>query len=993
MMIVNNCLLKKQTKIFPKMLIKYQTEKLNTRFRCKFLCRDFVKHRIEYLLFNIKHRLDKKLKFELKNYPPIKQKPKLLIYITTLLQKKSIELNKPKLLTHITTLLQKKSRELNKPKLLIYITTLLQKKSIKLNQQTSTTYHTLLQKGLKSTPTNSYQNNSNTHIYNNNSNTNHKYLIETFKNFICHCGLPRKIKDFARNDGGSNIVTASIFDAWQSIVFKVLLIMYSYIFHLLQTSFARNENKLFTIKNIYNTEFLVKIKSSMFNNIYNSDFLVQTKSSIFNKTKFKKLFMFNKQNQPFMFNKQMIKAEMLTIDETGTIAGIGGAFEKQGFFAKAQEIISNALSNGSGLVRNCLKKASSLKGAVPVAMLIFGAANADSLAQGRYVTGDFHQHTTYTDGDHTIGYVMEASNRFGLDWWANSEHGGRFNRWGMASGRDLISANAVTWDNVNGVTLKGNVTDNRMWRWQSIAEHSFQDVLFWRRVFPNRIIFQALEFNPPGHEHASVGIIGNQFNANEPDANAVAIFEYLFDAADTDDSQPFGITTPKNFVNDHKKCLEAAKWLQDNYQYSSWFVPAHPERFRYESGQVNYHGWNIEHFRDLNNVAPDVFFGFESIPGHQGNNFRGEYQPTRGAHGSYGMTTYGGAGLMIAKVGGLWDALLSEDRKFWLFASSDFHVFTNQFHPGEYQKTYTYVETFTPQGIVDGLRSGNGYVVHGDLIDTLQFTIGNAVMGQTHNAQPTNGQITISIRLRVPPTNNNTYGPNVPVLHHFDIIAGEVTGKITPPTTNPTDPATYPADGKTGYSDAYRTDSVSTTKVIARFGKAAAGADPCGVATTAWTEQAGGFITASFSYTVPQSQKMYFRLRGTNHPLGTENETDACGNPLSDSLMHPNNHAKAFEDLWFYTNPVYASNGYVGISQPIEDDDDVQIYPNPTSDIFYIEGADVLSVSVYNTLGELVQSGNVVENSFDITKLPKGVYSVRIETNDGRLITKSIVKQ
>ncbi len=41
-----------------------------------------------------------------------------------------------------------------------------------------------------------------------------------------------------------------------------------------------------------------------------------------------------------------------------------------------------------------------------------------------YLKGDFHQHTTYTDGSFTIGYMMQKSNQFRLDWWANSEHGG-----------------------------------------------------------------------------------------------------------------------------------------------------------------------------------------------------------------------------------------------------------------------------------------------------------------------------------------------------------------------------------------------------------------------------------------------------------------------------------------------------------------------------------------------------------------------------------------
>ena len=38
-------------------------------------------------------------------------------------------------------------------------------------------------------------------------------------------------------------------------------------------------------------------------------------------------------------------------------------------------------------------------------------------AQAGYVTSDFHQHTTYTDGSYSFGKMMEMNNHFGLDWW------------------------------------------------------------------------------------------------------------------------------------------------------------------------------------------------------------------------------------------------------------------------------------------------------------------------------------------------------------------------------------------------------------------------------------------------------------------------------------------------------------------------------------------------------------------------------------------------
>ena len=63
--------------------------------------------------------------------------------------------------------------------------------------------------------------------------------------------------------------------------------------------------------------------------------------------------------------------------------------------------------------------------------------NMSKRETGVYVAGDFHQHTTYSGGDYSFGHVMEASDKFGLDWWSNSDHGGTRENWGRASGIDL----------------------------------------------------------------------------------------------------------------------------------------------------------------------------------------------------------------------------------------------------------------------------------------------------------------------------------------------------------------------------------------------------------------------------------------------------------------------------------------------------------------------------------------------------------------------------
>ena len=490
-----------------------------------------------------------------------------------------------------------------------------------------------------------------------------------------------------------------------------------------------------------------------------------------------------------------------------------------------------------------------------------------------YLPGDFHQHTTYTDGSFSIGHMVDKNDEYNLGWWVNSEHGGAFNRNGSASGNDL--GQTVNWTDQATVSLKGKANNGKMWRWQSIAEYSFQDILKARQEYQFKTIIQGLEWNVPGHEHASTAILGSQFSS-APNAHAIAEFEYKFDDRDIDDSGGLNNWT-KSANTGHDKALEAITWMQSNYPGSGWIIPGHPER----KGL-----YSIADFRDMNNAGLDVCFGFESMPGHQKSKLRGEYESAN----AYGACTYGGTGLMAAKVGGLWDAMLSEGRRWWLFASSDFHDISGDFYPGEYQKTYLYVPTKgDPQAISEGLRSGNAFVVTGDLIDFLDFTVNGKTMGQTAKAK--SKKALIKIYLNDPSgKNNNSYGNYTnPVLDHIDIIAGKLTGII--------------AKGDPEYTN---DDVSSTTRVVARFDATGGVEDSDGLVSSKWQDLGNGLIMISYLSSNIESDT-YFRLRGTNHGLNVPNQTDAAGNPLPDTLSFPNDGARAFEDLWFYSNPVFVS--------------------------------------------------------------------------------------
>ena len=500
--------------------------------------------------------------------------------------------------------------------------------------------------------------------------------------------------------------------------------------------------------------------------------------------------------------------------------------------------------------------------------------------KGYYVSGDFHQHTTYSGGDYSFGHVMEASNKYGLDWWANSDHGGTREYWGRVSGDDLGAW--VNWT-CAGIKPQGSPQESEntgyMWRWQSLKYYNFDDVLLWRRIFPDKMILQAFEWNVPGHEHANISIIANQFDKESPNCDPVAQFEYMFDEDDLDTTggQAFGWVKSK--LSGKEKAIEAVKWLQTNYPMQAYVVPSHPDK----SG-----GYTIADFRDFNNAAPDVCFGFDAMPGHQKNSTRGSYDLEEAPYiaeldGKKG-STFGGAGIFASKIGGLWDALLSEGRNWWISASSDFHS-DDDFYPGEYQKTYVKVSKKNdPQALIDGMREGDRFIVSGDLITDLRFVAGEATMGQTYMSK--NKNVRIEIEVLDPDTPNfNTYSDyKNPVLDHIDLIAGEISGIV-----QPSDPG-------------YNTDSVSATKVIARFDSKGGVRDADGLVSLRWNDSGRGWKKMIIEVEV--SGKMYFRLRGTNLAINTPGELDGMGNPLPD-IAEENTPAKAFSDLWFYSNPVF----------------------------------------------------------------------------------------
>jgi hypothetical protein len=184
--------------------------------------------------------------------------------------------------------------------------------------------------------------------------------------------------------------------------------------------------------------------------------------------------------------------------------------------------------------------------------------------------------------------------------------------------------------------------------------------------------------------------------------------------------------------------------------------------------------------------------------------------------------------------------------------------------------------------IADGLRSGNVYFVHGDLISHLEFMARSRFQAASMGGELiikdrrwSREPLVLTIKFKSPSVNNNG---DSPVVDHVDLIAGEIKGKVDPSSPD------------------YTKATNETTKVIATF------------TADDWRVDRDGYKI--ITYRIDDLDKsMYFRLRGTNLARNTPFETDAEGNPLADALVTQNlridGAEEAWADLWFYSNPIF----------------------------------------------------------------------------------------
>jgi hypothetical protein len=464
----------------------------------------------------------------------------------------------------------------------------------------------------------------------------------------------------------------------------------------------------------------------------------------------------------------------------------------------------------------------------------FAAATALALAsacvpeeverEGQWLAGDHHIHSRYsvgwnveTDpptprigGDAIYPIPMNAlmAKRYGLSWMVATDHGG---------------------PNHSKVNL----------------ERAYPELVQSREVVPEVIQFYGMEFDTPGADHSSLIIPHTHDEAGrlvEIESNYAKWEPWPRDS--TWDTEP--------------RMIEALGVMRD-FPDPPVLIANHPSR---SASDLGVYGLDApEEFRDWNDTAPEVAVGMAGAPGHQAVTLNpdGSIDPNgpRGGYGRY--PTLGGFDQMTARLGGFWDSMLGEGRRWWITANSDSHVNWREggadFWPGEYSKTYVWAEK-NHDDILEGIRAGRVFVTTGDLVAELEVT---ARVGQEtarigdELEVPAGASVEITIRF-LDPESLNHHGDD-PRVSRVDLIVGDVTGPV--------------ADRSA--------DTNPTTRVVARFD------------ATMW-ETDGPYREVTYVLEDVTADR-YLRVRGTNGGE-LEPETDPRGED-------------PWTDLWFYSNPIF----------------------------------------------------------------------------------------
>jgi hypothetical protein len=480
-----------------------------------------------------------------------------------------------------------------------------------------------------------------------------------------------------------------------------------------------------------------------------------------------------------------------------------------------------------------------------------------------WLAGDHHIHTQFSsDAQYRVVDQAQHAAAYGLDWLVITDHGG--------------STHArIGVDKVN------------------------PEIVAAREQLPGTLIFQGLEWNIPAAEHGTVFVA--------PGRSEVAVlkqFETDYDGG----VRGAGASTPEN----EALATAGITWLGAQVDArrvaDAMFLANHPARNGIDSPH-EIRGW-----RDAD---PRIAVGFEGAPGHQAaglpagtgaGSARGFYGNAPGANSFPGYPlesyrTWGGFDWMTATVGGLWDSLLAEGKPWWITANSDSHVnwgdtsrrpdgssseqfardgqygdpvysgsvnlTAGDFWPGFYSRTHVGAASRDYRDVMRGLRDGRVWVDHGSLVKAVDVQVREVGRrdGETLGgvATPRRGR-RLELVVTVTAQDVPNWSQFVPRLNRLDVVRGAVD--LEPLQ----DRDSFLAPG---------------TRVVQQW-------DTSG-------------LDGRFRLVLPlgtADEPFYVRLRGTDGKRSQPGALGAAVDPAGPAIDVVGD-ADPWEDLWFYTNPVW----------------------------------------------------------------------------------------
>lgn len=486
-----------------------------------------------------------------------------------------------------------------------------------------------------------------------------------------------------------------------------------------------------------------------------------------------------------------------------------------------------------------------------------------------WLAGDHHIHTQYSlDARYRVADHVAHAADYGLSWMVITDHG-----------RDAHEKVSI--------------------------DRTLTDIVAARASFPGMLVYQGLEWNIPGAEHGTVFIPPGP---NEKDI--LHQFEANFDGVVLEQRGILPGATRNDAVHE-AKAVEAIRWLDQQINMgrtaAGLFLANHPARRGLDSPH-EFRGWN--------DASPRVAVGMEGAPGHQAAGIARSALGPEAARGYYDFApgpdsfagyplesyrTFGGFDWMTAKVGGLWDSLLSEGRRFWITANSDSHAVykdtlvrggnppgttadydnpasryygdygpprdtgipqagNGDYWPGYYSRTWVGATTPTYDAVMAGIAAGRMWVGHGDLIRGLDVRLSGggqdaeATLGGTVLVEPRE-TLKLTIRITLPQKPN--FIGQITRLRRVDLITGPIAGPAA-------DRDTFVAPG------AHVVNSWDVNRRTSQL---------------------------VLHYTFRRiRESFYLRLRGTDGNFSAPGSIEPRLDPVP---IDP------WTDLWFYANPIF----------------------------------------------------------------------------------------